>query len=413
MSITGRLSKTAPRLGLVLMASAECVAAGASPMLDVSRTAIAYGRVAAGVEYTQPLFLTNVGNAPLTLSGFPVTGKDRADYRVGGTCGAPLVLPPGGRCRLDVIANFASTTSSATLTIQSDSASGATGIPLSGLTANDLLQGLIATPPWIDFDHQPLGTTSVSQTLTITNPERAALALTLDSVGFSGKDARDFSLVSDCVVGGRYSTNEGCSATIAFTPSADGPRSTEIVFSLHPGFATAGYVTLAYSVTGVGGAAVPVDVVEYYNATLDHYFITWLAAEQANLDAGKTPTRWVRTGFSFHAYTSAQAGTSPVCRYYLPPAFGDSHFFGRGTAECNATGVAHPAFVLEDPGFMQMILPTAGACPAATKPVYRVFSNRPDANHRYMTDRAIRDQMVAKGWLAEGDGPDLVVMCAP
>ena len=36
-----------------------------------------------------------------------------------------------------------------------------------------------------------------------------------------------------------------------------------------------------------------------------------------------------------------------------------------------------------------------------------------DANHRYMTDRTVRDQMVAKGWLAEGDGPDLVVMCAP
>jgi hypothetical protein len=28
-----------------------------------------------------------------------------------------------------------------------------------------------------------------------------------------------------------------------------------------------------------------------------------------------------------------------------------------------------------------------------------------------MTDRAVRDQMVARGWLAEGDGPDLVVMC--
>jgi len=28
-------------------------------------------------------------------------------------------------------------------------------------------------------------------------------------------------------------------------------------------------------------------------------------------------------------------------------------------------------------------------------------------------DRATRDQMVGKGWLAEGDGPDLVVMCAP
>ena len=62
---------------------------------------------------------------------------------------------------------------------------------------------------------------------------------------------------------------------------------------------------------------------------------------------------------------------------------------------------------------MQMVLPVAGACPAGTTPIYRVFSNRADANHRYMTDRAVRDQMVARGWLAEGDGPDLVVMCSP
>lgn len=153
--------------------------------------------------------------------------------------------------------------------------------------------------------------------------------------------------------------------------------------------------------------------VEYYNATLDHYFITWLTAEQANLDAGNTPTKWVRTGSSFKTYPTVQAGCSPVCRYYIPPTLGDSHFFGRGTAECDATGEKNPTFVLEDRAFMQTYLPSAGACPANTTPVYRVFDNRADANHRYMTDRAIRDQMVAKGWLAEGDGPDLVVMCAP
>ena len=77
------------------------------------------------------------------------------------------------------------------------------------------------------------------------------------------------------------------------------------------------------------------------------------------------------------------------------------------------SGSTH-AFVLEDPAFMQMYLPAAGVCPANTTQVYRVFSNRPDANHRYMVDRTIRDDMVAvRHWLAEGDGPDLVVMCAP
>jgi hypothetical protein len=55
----------------------------------------------------------------------------------------------------------------------------------------------------------------------------------------------------------------------------------------------------------------------------------------------------------------------------------------------------------------------AGACPAGTINVYRVFDNRADPNHRYMTDPAIRDQMVAMGGIAEGYGPNAVIMCAP
>jgi N-acetylneuraminic acid mutarotase len=161
------------------------------------------------------------------------------------------------------------------------------------------------------------------------------------------------------------------------------------------------------------GGDTPVLVVEYYNAVLDHYFITWVLAEQAFLDAGHTPTPWVRTGSTFNTYTSAHAGTSPVCRFYIPPAASDSHFFGRDTVECNGTGQRYPEFVLEDPQFMHLFLPVAGTCPANTTPIYRVFSNRTDANHRYMTDRTIRSQMLARGWVAEGDGPDLVVMCAP
>jgi len=156
-----------------------------------------------------------------------------------------------------------------------------------------------------------------------------------------------------------------------------------------------------------------VSVVEYFNASLDHYFVTPLAAEQANLDAGLTPTRWTRTGKTFDAFASAGASTSPVCRFYIPPSLGDSHFFGRGSTECDSTAAKNPSFVLEAAAFVHMVLPTAGNCPAGTTPVYRVFSNRGDANHRYMTDRATRDQMVGRGWLAEGDGADRVVMCAP
>jgi endo-1,4-beta-xylanase len=160
-------------------------------------------------------------------------------------------------------------------------------------------------------------------------------------------------------------------------------------------------------------ARTPVDVVEFYNASLDHYFITRAPDEIEKLDAGKAIKGWARTGKTFGSYVLPQTASSPICRYYIPPILGDSHFFGRGTQECAATAQNNPSLVLEDPQFMQMFLPVSGVCPAGTSNVYRVFSNRPDANHRYMTDKADRTQMMAKGWLAEGDGPDLVVMCAP
>ena len=163
------------------------------------------------------------------------------------------------------------------------------------------------------------------------------------------------------------------------------------------------------------GAGPPVAMaVEFYNASLDHYFISHIVGETAILDAGVTIKGWTRTGQSFNVYAAAGTGTSPVCRFYIPPGKGDSHFYGRGTAECDATGAANPSFVNEDPQFFHVALPAAGTCATGAIPVYRVFSNRADANHRYMIDRALRDQMVNdRHWLAEGDGPDLVVMCVP
>jgi glucose/arabinose dehydrogenase len=161
-----------------------------------------------------------------------------------------------------------------------------------------------------------------------------------------------------------------------------------------------------------GEASGTADVIEYYNAGFDHYFISSLPADIEALDSGKFKG-WARTGKTFKTYPAPNAAATPVCRFYLPPAFGDSHFYGRSPAECVATAEKFPGFVLESPNVMYMVMPVSGVCPAATVPVYRVFSNRADANHRYTIERAIRDQMVAMGWLPEGDGPDQVVMCAP
>ncbi len=218
-----------------------------------------------------------------------------------------------------------------------------------------------------------------------------------------------FTVVSGPNVGQAGTVTTDGSGRANFGYASDGSAGEDTITAI--GVATG--VQFATSATMAWGPGGSTEVVEYYHSALDHYFITWMPNEIGILDAGTTIKGWTRTGYVLRTYVAAQADTSPICRYYIPPELGDSHFFGRGTAECMATGQNNPSFTLEDPAFMQMYLPNQGICPAGTRPIYRVFSNRTDANHRYMTDKAIRDQMVANGWLAEGDGPDLVVMCAP
>src|SRR4051812_24809336 len=59
-------------------------------------------------------------------------------------------------------------------------------------------------------------------------------------------------------------------------------------------------------------------VIEYYNATLNHYFMTAYPEEAAMLDFGVLVPGWKRTGVEFHAWTNAgdAAGTVPVCRFF-------------------------------------------------------------------------------------------------
>jgi Repeat of unknown function (DUF5648) len=160
--------------------------------------------------------------------------------------------------------------------------------------------------------------------------------------------------------------------------------------------------------------AATVQVIEYYNSSQDHYFVSSLTPDIQALDSGKF-VGWKRTGRIFEAYDVATGNASPVCRFYIPPAQGDSHFYSASPTECQQTAAKFPTFIEESTDVMYVDLPdaTSGACPASDIPVYRVWNNRADSNHRYTIDRNLRAQMVAQGWIAEGYGADQVIMCAP
>jgi len=259
-------------------------------------------------------------------------------------------------------------------------------------------------PKSLDLGRVAVGTQSVPQAFTVFNDGTSGLAIA--TVGITAGDVRRNG--GSCIPGTVVPPGGKCDVVLTATPASPGARDAVVSMATSDGD-----YAVPVRLTGVAGGPSTIDAVEYYNAGLDHYFISWVGNEIAILDAGVRSHGWARTGEVIPTYPSGQAGASPLCRYYIPPDKGNSHFYGRGSVECERTGQANPSFVLEDPAFMSMVLPTAGVCPSGTRNVYRVFSDRADANHRYTTSLAIRDVMVARGWLAEGDGPDRVVMCAP
>ncbi len=147
---------------------------------------------------------------------------------------------------------------------------------------------------------------------------------------------------------------------------------------------------------------------EYYYAAKNHYFITGDPDEILALDTGRFPG-WTRTGQQFWSFVPLQpipSTLAPVCRFYgLPSAGLDSHFFSSSVAECQYVQDHWPyAWQLEAQNVFEVVPLDSftGHCPPSTSPVYRLYNNQPDVNHRYTYFPQTIDLMVAQGWINEG-----------
>ena len=160
-------------------------------------------------------------------------------------------------------------------------------------------------------------------------------------------------------------------------------------------------------------------VVEYANGQNGHYFMTMNPAEMSLLDKGIFKD-WFRTGAAFLALppgSTVSTGANPVCRFYGKPEAGlDSHFYSASPKECDEVVQRFSSsWILETAEAFDVFLPDpiSGACSGGSGPLYRVFNDRADANHRYLTSLDAVQMMLANGWIREGYGPNAVVMCVP
>ena len=162
-------------------------------------------------------------------------------------------------------------------------------------------------PASVNFGNQNVGTTSASQTLTLTNSQTTAA--TGLSISFTGADATDFAETDNC--GTSLAANSSCSINVTFTPGATGSRSATLSVT-----DSAGTQTSSLTGTGVGTVTLTPASLTYSNQNvgttsspqaLTRTNGTWCLALTGLSVAGAVPTRVI---------TRRPTTAAPV----LPPA---------------------------------------------------------------------------------------------
>jgi len=261
--------------------------------------------------------------------------------------------------------------------------------------------------PQADLKKWTAGTTQGYQSYT----DGSSFALVSNDEGITEPGSSGAGLLTFFASGGYYELRGGLWTGASFCQTPAGPDEYSRLDDMLP--LTREYLTPNSPLPA--GQAV---AVEYYSRALDHYFITIIPREIADLDNGVHPG-WERTGMRFLAFSGPAPGVLPVCRFYRTPGAGDSHFYSAIKAECDAI-LANPllaaGWILESENvfYIRQPDPVTGQCGQGTRPIWRFYNQR-TINHRYTTEQAVRDAMRADPltWQPEGYPPDNITMCAP
>jgi hypothetical protein len=87
--------------------------------------------------------------------------------------------------------------------------------------------GVNVSPPSVNFPNQLMGSTSSTQTISITNAGAATVSI---SIAKSGSNSGDFGESNNC--GSSLNSGSSCTVQVTFAPTAAGPRKSSIVVSV-------------------------------------------------------------------------------------------------------------------------------------------------------------------------------------
>ena len=380
-----------------------------APNLQAAPAPVAFGSVTVGATSAPTsVTITNSGSAAAT--GVSFSNSNATEFVVSGN-NCTATINAGANCTLSIAFKpSASGSRSGTLTVNRSGGAGL-GIGMGGTGSAVATPGQLSMPASMSFSSQKVSTTSAVSSVTITNIGGSAVSVS----NVSSSNPSEFTIATSTC--SNVSAGGSCEIGVTFKPGVVGVRSGSIsVISNGLGSPQA----ISASGTGTTSTSSPtLPVVEYYNPVFDHYFITSVAAEVSLLNARQPPFQdWVPTGLTFNGYVNATApaGSVAICRFFNSTfAPKSSHFYAPHGLGCEATIASFLDWKLEDDKLFNSMLPDAGGvCPGGTIPVYRLYNNGMGGapNHRFVTSLVERQNMISKGYIAEGNGIG-VGMCAP
>jgi centrosomal CEP192-like protein/HYDIN/CFA65/VesB family protein len=199
----------------------------ALPIVKLSATSLTFGSLAIGsLSGSATVTLTNVGSATLSISSIALTRANASSWVFANSCGTSLAA--GANCIIH--GHFAPLADGAlTAAIQiTDNASGSPqSISLSGTGTGTGQPAVKLTATSLSFGTVNVGSSGLSQSVTLTNSGTAALAIT--SISLTGVDPGSWVFANTC--GTTLAIGANCTIHGHFAPTTAGPLTAAITIT--------------------------------------------------------------------------------------------------------------------------------------------------------------------------------------
>lgn len=194
-----------------------------APIVVLAPTSLTFASQTLGTtSASQPIMLSNTGNATLSLDSITITGPNASEFNLTDGCSASV--PANSACTINVtFTPTAAGNATASVNFADNAAGSPQTVPLTGVGAQSGAPVVSLSPPTLTFNGQAIGSPA-SQPTTLSNTGTAVLVI--NSIAITGADAEEFTQTNTC--GEALAANASCTITVTFTPTTIGSATASV-----------------------------------------------------------------------------------------------------------------------------------------------------------------------------------------